>query len=312
MFERHRVPRAVGAALFLLLAVLLLSALLGLVLPPLIQDLIQLFASLPAAVTSTVEWVEKVSGRQLPTSIQELSSAASRDLLARAASFASEGSAIMGKSALGIFSGALSVAGFLGTVLLIPVLTFFALAELPAVGKLIMQLLPKAPARVARRYVPLIGEALSGLLRGQAIVAGIMAVMNVVGLSISGVPLAVAIGILSGVAYLVPFASVPVCFVLSVAFSAIELRENCIGPIVGTVITCVVVQLVEGYVLTPRIVGERAGLSPLAAILAVLIGGSLLGFIGVVFALPVGAVIAVVYQEETRRRVVTPSGEVLG
>ena len=70
----------------------------------------------------------------------------------------------------------------------------------------------------------------------------------------------------------------------------------------GALITSVVVQLLEGYLLTPRIVGHRAGLSPLAALLAVLLGGAAAGFLGVLFALPVGAVCALVLREESRRR----------
>ena len=101
---------------------------------------------------------------------------------------------------------------------------------------------------------------------------------------------------------MVPFASSTVCFVLAALFAAVELKEHALGPIVGAFITCIVVQVVESYFLTPKIVGERAGLSPLGAMLAVLIGGSLFGFLGVIFALPVGAVIAIVFQEETRRR----------
>jgi predicted PurR-regulated permease PerM len=126
-----------------------------------------------------------------------------------------------------------------------------------------------------------------------------MSVIYVIGLGISGVPLALAIGILAGAAYLIPFASASAALVLSVAFALLELGpDGAKGPIIGAAITCVLVQLVEGYVLTPRIVGEKAGLSPLATLLAVLFGGTAAGFLGVLFALPIGAVVALVLREE--------------
>jgi predicted PurR-regulated permease PerM len=100
---------------------------------------------------------------------------------------------------------------------------------------------------------------------------------------------------------LVPFASASVAFLLAAAFALLERGVDAGGPILGAWITCVIVQLIEAYLLTPRIVGEKAGLSPLATLLAVLLGGTAAGFLGVLFALPVGAVLAVVLREEVRR-----------
>jgi len=108
--------------------------------------------------------------------------------------------------------------------------------------------------------------------------------------------------VLAGAANLIPFASGTVCVVLAVAFSLLELGTGAVGPIVGSIVTAAVVQLIEGYVLTPRIVGEKAGLSPLATLLAVLCGGSAAGFLGVLFALPVGAIIAIVVREAALQR----------
>jgi predicted PurR-regulated permease PerM len=135
-----------------------------------------------------------------------------------------------------------------------------------------------------------------------------MAVLYAIGLFISGVPLTLAIAVLSGAAYLIPFASAAVCLLLAVTFSLLELGTSAVVPIVGATVTAGVVQLVEGYWLTPRIVGEKAGLSPLATLLAVLCGGSAAGFLGVLFALPVGAVAAIVVRDLAARASV-PSAE---
>ena len=181
-------------------------------------------------------------------------------------------------------------------------LTFFALSELPRMREVLVPLVPRAARGLIGFYLPLVNDTLSRLVRGQLVVAVVMMGLYSVGLSIAGVPLALAIAVLAGAAYLIPFASGATCVVLSLAFSGLELREQALWPCVGALIVAGVVQLVESYVLTPRIVGEQVGLSPFAAILAVLLGGTAAGFLGVVFALPAAAVLALVLREEARRR----------
>lgn len=300
--EARRVPRAAAAALFLLGAIGAVFALLALVVPTLVAELVQLFEKLPAAFARAVSWFEATTGRHLPRSISELTGAASTELVQRLSSLASSSGGAVGKGALGVLSGAFGALGFVAQAFLVPVLAFFLLVEVEAVRAFVLLLLPAGVRARAVAVGPHVDRALSGLVRGQLTVAGIMALIYVLGLSIAGVPLAVAIGILSGVAYLVPFASPAVCVVLSTTFSLLELGAGALVPIVGAIVTAVVVQLVEGWVLTPRIVGDSAGLSPLAAILAVLFGGALFGFLGVLFALPVAAALAVVLKEEMRRR----------
>ena len=300
--EARRVPRAAAAALFLLGALAAVAALLALVVPTLVTELVELFQKLPAAFARFVAWIEATTGRHLPRSLSELTGAASTELAQKLSSIAATGGGAVGKGALGVVSGAVSALGFVAQAFLVPVLAFFLLVEIEAVRGFVLLLLPAGLRARVVADAPLVDRALAGLVRGQLTVASIMALIYVVGLSIAGVPLAVAIGILAGFAYIVPFASPAVCVALAATFSLLELGGGAVGPIVGAVVTAVVVQLVEGWVLTPRIVGENAGLSPLAAILAVLFGGALFGFLGVLFALPVAAAGAVVLKEELRRR----------
>lgn len=299
--ERY-MPRAAAAGVFIVTAVLLLVALLALVLPPLVTDLVHLFQNLPQLWRDASTWVEGRFGVVVPTTLAELSSEASRDFLEQLGPVASTGGGIAKAGALGILKGAAGAAGFFGKAALIPVLAFFVLTELPRMLATLEPFVPRQSRGVLSYYRPLIDDTLSALVRGQLLVATLMAVVYMAGLSIAGVPFALAIAVISGVAYLIPFASASVCLALSALFAVLELKGESGGPIIGAAITCVVVQVVESYVLTPRIVGEKAGLSPLAAILAVLLGGTAGGFLGVLFALPLGAVLALVLKEESRRR----------
>ena len=296
------IPRGVAAAVFVLSAALAVIALLSLVVPALIGDLVTLFQKLPALLKEAATWAERTFSIAIPTRIEDLSSEASKELLDQLLPFAKGGGAIVGTGALGVLAGAIGAAALLAQAFVVPVLAFFLLSELPRVGQLVQSLTPNAVRGVLSYYGPRVNETLAGLVRGQLLVASMMAVLYVLGLSISGVPLALAIGAIAGAAYLVPYASGVVCFILAAAFSLLELQGHAVRPIVGTVITIVVVQLIEGYLLTPRIVGEKAGLSPLAALLAVFLGASAAGLIGAVFALPTGAVVALMLREEARRR----------
>jgi predicted PurR-regulated permease PerM len=298
----RRMPRSAAAGLFVIGAICAVVALFALVIPPLIGDLARLFEAFPQVLRRLAEWGKASFGVVLPTTIAELTSEASRELLDQLLPLAKSGGGLVKSSAVGVLKGAAGAAAIIAQVFLVPVLAFFVLSELPRVGALVAGLVPRGSRGVLAHYLPRIHETLSKLIRGQLLVASIMAVIYVIGLSISGVPFALAIAVLSGAAYLVPFASGAVCIVLSAAFSLMELQGGAIPPLVGALITVVVVQLIESYFLTPRIVGAEAGLSPLAAVLAVLLGGAAAGFLGVVFALPTGAVIALILREESLRR----------
>ena len=300
--EKRGVPRAVGSALVLAAAGLALLGLAALVLPTLLRDLMDLVGRAPELLRNLASRVEALTGVAIPKNIKDVTDLAATELFDQLSSVAASGGALMGKGALGLFHGAVSAMGFVAQALLVPVITFFVLTELPEAKRMAWALWPVRARATTHHYLPLVNEALSALVRGQLTVAFIMAGIYALGLGIAGVPSALAIAVLAGAAYLVPFASGTVCVVLAAAFSLLELGTGAVGPIVGSVVTAAVVQLVEGYVLTPRIVGEKAGLSPLATLLAVLCGGSAAGFLGVLFALPVGAIVAIVVRDVAQQR----------
>ena len=297
ILERKGLPRTAGAGVVVGFGVLVIVGLMALVLPALISDLIDLVSRGPELFLSAAAQVERFTGVQVPTSIKDLSGRAGRELLDQLSPMAASGGAVVGQGLIGILSGAASALGLFVEAALIPVIAYFVLAEWPAVRVWAVRLCPPRFRNTGAHYIPLADVALSGLVRGQLIVSAIMAGIYAVGLFFAGVPLSLAIAVLAGAAYIIPFASATTCMVLAVAFSLLELGTGALWPCIWSVVLCVVVQIVEGYVLTPRIVGEKAGLSPLATLLVVMLGGSAAGFLGILFALPVGAVIALVLRE---------------
>jgi len=145
-----------------------------------------------------------------------------------------------------------------------------------------------------------VGRTLGGYVVGQAKVAGILACLYSIGYAISGVPFWLALGILGGMFNVIPvFGSV---IALALTAYAVLLNGGGMWNYAGVLITFVVVQGLEGFWLSPRILGKRVGLSPLYVFAAVLVGGAVFGPLGILFAVPVLAVLAVFWRRAAKRR----------
>ena len=145
-----------------------------------------------------------------------------------------------------------------------------------------------------------VGRTLSGYVTGQAKIAAILACLYSIGYAIAGVPFWLGLGVLSGMLNVIPV----VGSLIGVALTAyaVLLNDGGLWNYAGVLITFVVVQGLEGFWLSPRILGRRVGLSPMYIFFAVLIGGAVFGPIGVLFAVPVLAVLAVLWRRAAKRR----------
>jgi predicted PurR-regulated permease PerM len=164
------------------------------------------------------------------------------------------------------------------------------------IGSRVPPPLPSAPPSLAGE----VGRTLSGYVAAQAKIAAILACLYSIGYAISGVPFWLGLGILGGMLNVIPV----IGSVLGLALTAyaVFLNDGGMWNYAGVLITFVVVQGLEGFWLSPRIVGRRVGLSPLYVFVAVLIGGALFGPVGLLLAVPVLAVLAVVWRRAAKRR----------
>ena len=183
----------------------------------------------------------------------------------------------------------------IGNAILIPVALFYLLMDW---SRFVDQLRKLIPPRLRASVDSFLSEADSVLgqyLRGQLLVMLILAVFYSVGLGLFGLDLALPIGIFTGMAVFVPYLGFGIGLVLATLAGLLEFSaESGLGYTVAMV--AVVFgsgQIVEGFFLTPRLVGERIGLHPLAVIFALLAFGQLFGFVGVLIALPVSAILLV-------------------
>ncbi|RYZ95946.1 MAG: AI-2E family transporter, partial [Proteobacteria bacterium] len=173
------------------------------------------------------------------------------------------------------------------TVLMIPILTFYILKDYYVLNEKLLLLVPRRFLSDVKEVMRRLSIVLGGLIRGQFLVCAILAAFYSVALSAVGVDMALLLGILSGLMNLVPFVG-PLASLALTLFLAV-LNGAQITQSIAIVGVYLVANLVDNTLLTPKIVGRTMVISPLTIILAFLAGGELLGFLGILLALPIMA-----------------------
>lgn len=175
---------------------------------------------------------------------------------------------------------------------LFPLFTFFLLRDWPQLVAAADALIPLRSRPVVRRLVTEIDDRLIGWVRGQLTVAVVLGLIYAAGLLLSGIDLAVTTGLLGGVLFLVPYVGPLITGLLAGVLCLLKFGVD--WHLLVVVATFVVGQALEGAVLTPWLVGNRVGLHPLVVMVAVIVGGNVLGIVGIVVAVPLTAALAVV------------------
>lgn len=198
---------------------------------------------------------------------------------------------IMAQVASGITRSGLAVVGWIANLLLIPVVTFYLLRDWDVMMEKIGRLLPRSIEPVVSRWAKESDEVLGAFIKGQLLVMLTLGCVYAVGLWLVGMDLALLLGMLAGLASIVPYMG----FIVGIFAAGVAAYLQFHDPIILLWVSAVfgVGQALEGMVLTPLLVGDKIGLHPVAVIFAIMAGGQLFGFVGVLIALPVAAVIMV-------------------
>jgi predicted PurR-regulated permease PerM len=178
-----------------------------------------------------------------------------------------------------------------GNMVLIPVALFFLLKDWDRFVALLIELVPPKLRASFDSFMDEADTVLGQYLRGQLLVMGTLAVYFSVALALAGFDLAVPVGVFTGLAFFIPYLGFGLGLLLALLAGILQF-----GGLYGVLVVAGVYgagQLVESLYLTPRLVGERIGLHPLAVIFALLAFGQLFGFLGVLIALPASAVLLV-------------------
>lgn len=195
----------------------------------------------------------------------------------------------------------LVLVGWVANLILIPVVAFYLLRDWDRLVESVRVLLPRRIEPTVSAIARESDEVLGAFFRGQLLVMLGLGTIYTLGLWIVGLDLALLVGLIAGLVSFVPYLGFIIGILLAGILALIQFHD--VAHLLGVVAVFAVGQAVEGMLLTPLLVGERIGLHPVAVIFAVLAGGQLFGFFGVLLALPVAAVIAVVLRHARRHYV---------
>ncbi|GAB4360307.1 MAG: AI-2E family transporter [Immundisolibacter sp.] len=289
-------PRTWATALiFVVLTILALLALLFAI-PALQRQLVGLLQQLPRFL----DWLEQTATPWLQAHLalppETLSLAAARDWMqghwAQAGGFAAQG---LGR----LLSSGLGLLGLVVNLVVVPVVAFYLLRDWPQLLTRIDGLLPPRWRPGVRQFAGEADRVLGGFLHGQLLVMLAQGLFYSIGLSLVGLNQALLIGLIAGLVTFVPYLGAIIGIGLALIAGLVQFQDLPHLLAIGAVFAAG--QLLESLLLTPLLVGDRLGLHPVAVIFAIMAGGQLFGFFGMLLALPVSAVLVVALRHALTR-----------
>jgi predicted PurR-regulated permease PerM len=280
---------AVGLAFFSL--ILSVTITLILVLPLLWQQIVYLESRLPRVLRwfnrEGIPWIEK----HLPVQIDRLD----MDLIGQwLSSYWVEAGSAAGNVLTQVAKSSMDILALGGMLALIPVVTFYLLLDWDDLLKRLHDLIPRRMEPRISLMARECDEVLAAFLRGQLMVMVALGIVYAIGLQVVGLKLALMIGLLAGLGSIIPYFGFAIGIVSATAAALVQFGNFNAVLMVWAVFA--VGQAIEGWVLQPYLVGDKIGLHPVAVIFAIMAGGQLFGFVGMLLALPVAAVIMVLLR----------------
>lgn len=305
--EAMGLNRIISTSIIMTLFSLIFILALLLIVPLLFSQLNQLLSELPVYVeklqnfaeTTGQDWFGEVFANYFNSSTaeNEISSQVGNIV----SKLASIGTALIGK----IWSGGMAVFSFLSLLIVTPVVAFYLLNDWDRMIAIIGSWVPLKNKKIVFGLMREMSQVLAGFIRGQGSVCLILAVYYAVCLSLVGLNFGLVIGIIAGIISFIPFVGAIIGLVLSVGLALVQFwPDYTLIAIVGVIF--VIGQFLEGNVLTPRLVGRHIGLHPVWLMFALFAFGTLFGFVGMLLAVPVAAMIGVLSRFALRHYLKSP------
>jgi predicted PurR-regulated permease PerM len=302
--EQRGLGRSLASALVLVLFLLVLVGFLVLVAPMIVGQAVDFMRHMPQYLTRLHDWAVPILERwrtQLGLDQPIAPSAPVEEARRGAADFAQWLAGATGS----IVTGSIAAIEVMTTVVLTPVVAFYLLRDWDVMVAKIDSWLPPRYAPTLRALALESNRTIVGYARGQALVCLSLGVFYAAALSIVGLQFGLSIGLAAGVISFIPFVGTIVGGVLAIGTALAQFPPDWLR--VGVVVAIFVVgQFAEGHILAPRLVGSRVGLHAVWVIFALVAGGVLFGFTGVLLAVPVAAVIGVLCRFVLGRYLASP------
>ena len=291
--EKLKVPRTIGALLVMLVIHGAGITALILVVPYLIDEFRLAGDQLPEQMHALKErldpWVWQVFHVNLPHTWGELASKIAEGARARVPDL------IQGWS--GALFGTLNIILILVAALIVPVFALYLLIDFDRNVERFQRLTPRRWAPLAGSVASEVHRTLGGYVRGQLIACGVLSTLYAGGLMVAGLRLAIPIGVITGMLAFVPYVGFGIG--VSMAVSIALLDWHGVDHLFAVVAVMFLVQILDGMAVTPRIVGKSVGLRPIEVLLTMMAAATLFGFLGVLLAVPLGAVVKIFLSRAT-------------
>jgi predicted PurR-regulated permease PerM len=282
--DHYKLSRGRVAFVCLLIFFICVMSILVALTPILIREINNFADELPDLLEKASQIFDPLLNRlQVITGAQEQSDWA--DLLREHASKAGN---IAGSVLGGVVAGGTAVLDFMTLIVITPIMAYYMIKQWPNMTDTFQSLLPRDNEDTIMGLLKEIDQKLSAFVRGQITVVLILAVAYAVALTVAGLKFGILIGLVAGFMCIIPMVGSVLGLVVSVAVALIQTGGDVVyaGLIAGIFI---VGQVIEGYLLTPKLVGDSVGLHPLWVFFALMAGGSLFGIVGMLIAVPVAA-----------------------
>ena len=274
----RKVPRGLAILLIYLVVFGLIAAIIVMILPSLLDQMRELWAALPEMSDRAQQWLVRYGLLRQPMTLQD----------------AVKQAPIGGAQAMHTVAGAVSnVAGAAFGLLTVAILTFYLLLESRALFDTFVGLFPRTRQSAVREASTEITGKVSAWLTGQLMLMAIIGVSAAIGLGILGVPYFYVLAVIAGVGELIPVVG-PI--IAAVPAIAVSLNES-FGLAVAVAVFFFVQQQFENHVLVPKVMERQVGVSAVAVIVALLVGGAMLGLVGAILAIPTAAILQVAYEQ---------------
>ena len=285
--QQRRVPTWLGAGVAIAVLMGVLLAVLLLIVPVVTRQWPLLREQIPALLEQFNAWLVPWAQQWGLNVVLDVGSV--RELMSQV--FTGHGSDLWAHLLSSLRIGGSVVLALLGNLVLMPIVAYYLLLDWPATVQRCKTLIPPRWRAATESFLVDTDEVLGHYLRGQLMVMAVLAVFYTVALSLVGLDLALPIGVFTGLAVFVPYLGFGLGLVLAALAALLQFQS--LDMVLWVLAVYGVGQMVESLFLTPRLIGERIGLHPIAVIFALMVFGHALGFVGVLIALPASAVVAV-------------------
>lgn len=290
--EERGLSRTLGVIVVFAVIVLILAGVLAFLVPLISKQLVKLYGMLP----QMVDWVQHTAVPWLHSKLGVPSDILDGDKLKQAFSeHLDKTSGAAGFLLAKVTASGMALFGFVANFVLIPVVSFYLLRDWDILVDKVRGLLPRRGEGAVVKMAKECHEVLGAFIRGQLLVMLALGGIYATGLMLLGLDLGLLVGLLAGLASIVPYMGFAVGITAALLAGVFQFGFE-LYPLLGIVGVFALGQALEGMVLTPLLVGDRIGLHPVAVIFAIMAGGQLFGFTGVLLALPAAAVIMVLLR----------------